>query len=356
MKDSTRNLLVGLTVLVALVLFGAMALIFRELPPFLQFGHRLQVRVLSAAGAVAGTDVLLDGVRVGRIAEVNFTDDDARKGVTLSILINDEVNVPGDVNAYVHPKGLGTGAFLELRSDGLPPGAQRVNPKTGEPYHWLPKDEVMTIEGRIGDAGLIPPELAEELRGALSGIRMLVDRLNMLLAPAPAEVATATGATTATAPAPNLTRTFAKLDLALDNVNKIVGDPENQSNLKASLANLKAVSASALDAVGDVKALMSKASLTFDTVNETAKTASKNFDTLAGKLVDDADKLGQGLTELNKAIGKINAGEGTAGKLLNDPRLYNDLTESAGQLNKTLTQLQVLLEQWKAQGIRLNLK
>ena len=72
--------------------------------------------------------------------------------------------------------------------------------------------------------------------------------------------------------------------------------------------------------------------------------------------MDDADKLGDLLTTLDKVAAKVSEGEGTAGKLLNDPQLYNDLVESARQLARTLEELQATVKAWREDGLRLKLR
>ena len=47
---------------------------------------------------------------------------------------------------------------------------------------------------------------------------------------------------------------------------------------------------------------------------------------------------------------------GTAGKFLNDPQLYNELLESARQLNQTLSDVQTTIRQWREGGVPWKLR
>ena len=51
------------------------------------------------------------------------------------------------------------------------------------------------------------------------------------------------------------------------------------------------------------------------------------------------EELSKGVAQLRVTIEKVNKGEGTAGRLLNDGQLYEDLLENA-------TQMKLLLEKW----------
>jgi len=358
MKEKTRNVLVGLTVLVALAILGALILMFHELPTFVRVGYIHKARFPNASGAEEGSDVLLAGRRIGRVTHVEFTEGDARKGVTFTLLIKSGVNVPGDVNAYIRTRGLAGRAYIDLISDGRPPGAGRVDPATGKPLRWLPKDRVVLIEGEVYDTGLIPRDMRAEIHETLAELRTLAKALNEFLAP-----------TTATAPAgapqapTNVRATLAKLDAALEAISQTLGDKENQANIKEGLANFKAATKAAAKALEGTRELFAEARKTFADarkafaeVGTAAGVTSRRFDDLAARLIDDADRMGKVLTSLHRSAERLESGKGTAGKLINDPKLYEEMVEVTAQLKETLQTLQSLLERWKEQGIKLNLK
>ena len=108
--------------------------------------------------------------------------------------------------------------------------------------------------------------------------------------------------------------------------------------------------------MADARKLVATAKVTFEDVSDATKKASKRFDELAEKLIDDADRLGKVLTSLHRVTVKIETGEGTAGKLLNDPELYNGLVDATQQLKDTLEKLSALLAEWKEKGVKMKLK
>jgi hypothetical protein len=52
---------------------------------------------------------------------------------------------------------------------------------------------------------------------------------------------------------------------------------------------------------------------------------------------------------------KVEQGKGTAGMMVNDPRLYESMVDSAKQLNATLSDLNRLVQQWEQEGVTLRL-
>ena len=357
MTDKTRNVLVGLTVMVALAGLAAMVVLFQEIPAALQPGYRHHVQLPNAGGVTDGTDVLLAGRRIGRVTNVDFTDGDARKGVTVTVLIRSAVNIPANVTAQVRSRGLTGGIYIDLVPTAEPDAV------TAEPLDWLPKDDPQTIPGRAADAGLIPANVQKQLGESLASFQRAADALSGLLAPP--SPATAPGTATAQAPAatqPALKNTLAKLDAALDAVSNTLDD-KTRTDLKQAITDLRTAAGKTAQAMEEARALFGEArsavalsKTTMTNVSAATTRASSRLDELAGKLIDDADQLGKVLTSLQQSAHRIESGQGTAGKLINDPRLYEDLLAATRRLGETLDTFQDLLEQWKAKGVGIKLK
>jgi len=363
MKDKTRNLLVGLTVLVALGLLGGMILLFQELPTFLRVGYEVRVKFADTGGVDAGSDVVLRGKRIGRVARVDFTDNDPREGVTMVLIIERDRRIPGKANAYVHTGGFTGGAAVVFVSDGMAPGSKRQ-------WDWIPRTGDVVLQGLPtgGGGGLIPQDVLDEVRAGMKSISRLADTLNAFLTPpeqvAPSQPSPGPGqppTTTRGSPAPspkqppNFFAMMARLDDALRAVSEVLGDKENQQNIRAALVNFKTAAAATAATMEQVKVTAQQAQESIRKIGETSELAGKRFDELTAKLIEDADRLGTALTRLDSSLAKIDSGDGTLGKLLNDPKLYNNLVDAAAEMKTALTRLQEALEAWKDRGIRLRL-
>jgi phospholipid/cholesterol/gamma-HCH transport system substrate-binding protein len=116
----------------------------------------------------------------------------------------------------------------------------------------------------------------------------------------------------------------AGLNGLIGNANDILGDRENKQNVKTALANL----------------------------SETTKQAMltlKEFEEFSSAWVRMSEELSRTTGEVQLILEKINKGEGTAGRLLNDGELYENLLENTQQL-------QVLLEELKTFFAKANEK
>jgi hypothetical protein len=61
------------------------------------------------------------------------------------------------------------------------------------------------------------------------------------------------------------------------------------------------------------------------------------------------------LDHIQSITTKIDAGKGTAGQFINDPKLYQSLVDSSQQLNATIADLKRLVEQWEQEGVYFKL-
>jgi phospholipid/cholesterol/gamma-HCH transport system substrate-binding protein len=373
MKEHARNLAVGLTVLVALAMLGGMILLFAGLPEVFQSGQVLRMNFPATSDVREGDAVHLAGLRVGRVTDIAFRDGDPRKGVQFSARIDRDVKIPANVQPRIYTRGFVGGAYLVL----VPGGPDRKDPVTGQKLEFLPEDWAEPLDGSHKGTGLFPDELLD----AVKGLSKLAGNLNTLFAP-PAPAPTQPGATrpAGTQPAPRaatIGEALAKLGRTLDALEAVLGDPQNQANLKTALANLVKVSAQAGEAMAALKGFATEANkAVVDARNvvadarktaTAATTAATRFAKLAdhaderivaltAKLIEDAEKLSAVLASVNRMVTKIESGKGTAGKLLNDPKLYNSILEASEQFTQLTKQLRQLLEHWQKHGIPMKLK
>ena len=104
------------------------------------------------------------------------------------------------------------------------------------------------------------------------------------------------------------------LSVLIDNVNDILGDKANKENFKSTLANLSKVSKQATQALEE-----------FQEFFAAGTTAS--------------EELSKTVVELRLILEKVSTGEGSAARLINDGRLYENFLENTQQMQVLLEQL-----------------
>jgi phospholipid/cholesterol/gamma-HCH transport system substrate-binding protein len=341
MSERVRNIAVGITVLVALALLGGMVLIFAGMPSLFKGGYVLRIHLDASYDLAAGDSVYLSGIRVGTITDVGFANLQAPgEGIVVTAKIDPDIRLPGNSKAVVYTRGFTGKGYLQLNPEGPYPVDQQ-----GHLVAFLPADGSAYLVGENLGSGLIP----DEFRAALRNVADLAGNLNRLIAPTPTTAA-ATGAASQAAPArTSLSDTVAKLNRALDSITQVVGDPQNQQNIRSGLVNLSQAAQQASAAMESLKAFAEQA-------RQTAANSSGQIDTLMQRLIADAEGLARLMATLNQTAMKIDQGQGTAGKLLNDPQLYNNLSEATAQLNRLVLQMQLLIESWQKEGVGVKVR
>lgn len=361
MSEYARNVAVGITVLAALAMLAGMILLFAGLPQAFQRGYTVRIRSDSTHEIKEGDPVHLSGMRVGRIVDIGFTDpDDPVAGITLTARVEPGTNVPANAKAFIYTRGFVGTPYVAFQPDGPLP----TDPETGEPMKYLPTDRVATIEAVHKGTGLLP----DELRPALEGLATLTENLNRLIAPPEKEgpptpgTAPTTGTTTQPTP-PGLRGTLAKINRTLDALYTVLGDAENQRNIGESLANIRRAAQAATDAMESMESFAAEARQaaasarrTMDDLRESSNAARQRMEDVSARLIDSAEKISALMSTINKAAAKIESGEGTAGRLVNDPELYNNLLEATREMSRLVKEFRTLVETWKETGVQIKVK
>ena len=139
----------------------------------------------------------------------------------------------------------------------------------------------------------------------------------------------------------------AKLNLMLANINTLVAglnnvlDKKGQEDLKKSLAELSQTMEQFHKASGSINSILDTNKAQINGAVTNFNKMSSNFNKISDSL-NKAD-LGKTVRSLNHTLAKVdgimanlNAGKGSAGKLLNDDALYNNLAKTSKELELLL--------------------
>lgn len=334
MTTKVKNLIVGVSVLIGMGMLGWMILEFGGVMAKPFAGAQKSVTLVStgADGISAGSAVLFLGVNVGQVVDVTVSDDLTK--VVMHARLNAAARVPANVHGVIRSQSLISGNnALFLETTGAPQGTIADNAE---------------LTAAVGEGSLLPKEfttLAEELRLTSRQFREsnVIARLDETLA--------------------QTTKQLAKAGEVMEATQKLIADPAMKKDLHEAIANVKDVTESAKR----VTAGMEKFVGTLDTMSAETLGAVKQAKTTFASTEQDihtiSKQLGERLTQVAgildsfQAISqKIDKGQGTAGLLVNDPKLYESLVDSAKQMNLVMTDLKRLAEQWEQEGVTLKLK
>jgi phospholipid/cholesterol/gamma-HCH transport system substrate-binding protein len=308
MSPNRRNLFVGITVLGGLVILAGMLLKFGGASIRLfKGGEQVEVEFTAdrADGLTQGGTVQYRGVAVGNVTSVTRADND--QGVIIDTLIDNTPALPGNVSGYIRTVSLVSGISvmsLEVAGvDTLPQGKLANGQK---------------IKAIFVGTDLIPPEINEDVKYAgtvLKGLDVYV----------------------------NDPKIHTDIQASLDNIRHITESVQRSADKVENFSNgLQKVSDEAAGTLADAHA--------------TVISAKADVEHLSTQIDDRMLQISKALASFQAITDKLNSGQGTAGLLVSDPKLYQSLLDNSRELNLTIADLRRLVEQWEQEGVSLKLK
>ncbi|MFW5840498.1 MAG: hypothetical protein ACOCZE_07955, partial [Planctomycetota bacterium] len=307
------------------------------------------------------------------VESVRLTGGELNQGVTILLDIKDDYDLPGNSRLKIQPSQFFGPPYLDIQS-----GDEWQRDDQGQRITRLPKDGSATIPGDYTTPDILPAEVKDQLRTladmgkTINKFGDLADNINRLLGelvPAPAE-GTGNGENT-NGDGPDgqgqgkspLAKSMDNLQKTLEGTAAFFGNTDNRQNFEKTLANLAEATASAKKLMADVQDVTEKLKSVADTakssaqaVGNTADRASEKIDELAESMLTQTEKLSQLLQTLHVAARKLENGEGTAGQMLNDPALYNNLVDAVKEINTMVKEMRGLIADWKEEGMGVKLR
>jgi phospholipid/cholesterol/gamma-HCH transport system substrate-binding protein len=130
----------------------------------------------------------------------------------------------------------------------------------------------------------------------------------------------------------------------MQNANQLFGDPENQRNIRETLASLAAMSHETRTTIASARTAVESAQHNLDNLKGVTSALARHSESIAGKLDHSAGNLELLLAELNQFARHLSDEEGSLKLLATDPSLYRNLNRSASSLDILLRNLQPITE------------
>ncbi|QNN23946.1 MCE family protein [Planctomycetales bacterium ZRK34] len=336
MKERTRNTIVGFTALAGLIAVAWMAFMFGELEEWTADTYPVTVELNNATGITAGSRIKLSGIDVGFVEALDFADGTATR-VVMNCRIDSKYDIPA--NATVTSTGSLLGGASTLAITPAMDEQGNVIPSDGK---HVPRDGSGNIKGTVVSMSQQFTEIARDLRDQLrpqlknfgkvseriialaDEYKAVGEKLNAMLEKRSiADVDAGKVDANFTTVVARVDSRLAELRETLDRINKVVGDEKLLGDIRATATNARELTAD----------------------------ARTKLDALTTRYVALADDLSKSLSSMDKLLVDARTGKGTLGRVMQDPALYNNLTDAAARLNEALKQAQLLIEKWKAEGL-----
>ena len=264
--------------------------------------HNLFAKYTNVQGLAASNPVMINGLQVGTVYSI--TTDKNMKEILVNMNMTKDVNIPVNSVAIIKPSLLG----------------------------------ITSVEISLGDAATYIAKNGTINTAASSGIFTdVLSKVDPILY--------------------QVTKAVTSIDSLLISVNRIL-DPNAKNNISATLANLNKTTTNLIGASASLQTLLNTQTGALAGTLNNLNSFTSNLDKNSGKitnLVGNLDKTATNLSnldlqqtlntlnatigDLKSTVGKLNTTTGTAGLLLNDTKLYNNLTATANKLNLLIDDL-----------------
>ncbi len=340
MDERTLQWRVGIVVICAALILAIMIFLFGE---GWQSQYTLFIKTRTAPNVMRNTPVRKNGILIGRVSAVENQDD----GVLLTLRINsDEPIYQNEICTIGTASFLGD-AVLDFSPGNLPTRGAQVADRTLFDNVIVERNPIELIDVALN----LEEQVAETLNSiseAGQGVSELTRSVQEILGGDEGDVK---------AFMDDIRKVAGKAELALDNVNEfmvnindVVGDPEARDNMRITINRLPQI-------LNDVNATINDTRETINGFRTIADSANRNltnleeFTALLGNegpaLMDNLNsslkKIDMLVTNLGNFTQNITESEGTLGKLVNDPELYNYLTETMRNVRDLTIRLQPLI-------------
>jgi phospholipid/cholesterol/gamma-HCH transport system substrate-binding protein len=273
----------------------------------------------TASGLEPKSDVKMAGVPIGKVEAIELEGNRAR----LLLRIQKGIRIPIDSVASIQTQGLLGEKYVEIlpgkdTQRNLPAGGQVAN--TLNPVNF---DEMVRKLSAIGDDVKKFTETLSSTFGTEEGKKALGDILRDV------QATTATLRTVVQGNEHRFERILANIDRLSADLSDI--SASNKQDVRATIANLRAFSdtlkSETPELVRKLEVMSEQVSGVMGDNRENLKESIKNLKTASARLDNTLDSA-------EKVMAKIDRGEGTLGKLVNDNTVHNSLTDALDGVNR----------------------
>jgi len=245
-------------------------------------------------GLSVSNPVTMNGFKIGKVQKINFNSKNTRE-LLVDIIIDNDVIFPKTSLAELYETGLIGGKAIAIIPD-------------------YKNDSTIAIDGDYLK-GVIKPGLTELVNQILPQVQLQIEAV------------------------------MKNAEIVLQNINTLFDD-ETKKELKSSIEDFSNLTSSLSETSDEISKLIADNSENLTNSLSDFRSASNNIKSITDSLNSDDIKsitinLNSLVNDLNSITTSLKNSEGTAGKLINDKSIYDNLENATNQLNRLIEDIKL---------------
>lgn len=337
MNERVMQFRVGVMVIATLLITGILILLFDGFPKVGTRPYVIKIIFVQAPGVTDGTPIRKSGIRIGRVRSVQFTEDVGMydvHGVVVFCEIDANRTLRSNEQPVIDRSLLGESyiEFITRESGGRPieslePGTQLVGTVKSDPLQVIGNIEG-TMASALGSVAKTSDEIGALARRVNDLIRNNDEQLSRIVTKTEGVVES--------------------LQQTIQQASGLIGDPQIQGNLRRSIEQMPRVLADLDEAVQSLKPAMKRADSILGDLQNVSRPLGERGPMLVQNIDSAVSKLDRALENITALSEDLRKPDGTIGRLLNDPGLYDKLNGVASNVQELTRELRPIVRDARA--------
>ena len=256
--------------------------------------RKFTIKYEKVDGLSVSNPVTMNGFKIGKVQKINFNSKNTRE-LLVDIIIDNDVIFPKTSLAELYETGLIGGKAIAIIPD-------------------YKNDSTIAIDGDYLK-GVIKPGLTELVNQILPQVQLQIEAV------------------------------MKNAEIVLQNINTLFDD-ETKKELKSSIEDFSNLTSSLSETSDEISKLIADNSENLTNSLSDFRSASNNIKSITDSLNSDDIKsvtinLNSLVNNLNSITTSLKNSEGTAGKLINDKSIYDNLENATNQLNRLIEDIKL---------------
>jgi phospholipid/cholesterol/gamma-HCH transport system substrate-binding protein len=362
MDERVIKFRVGVMVLATLIIAGILILLFGDARSLVRSSYTLHMHFSDAPGVTEGTPIRKSGILIGRVTKVQFAD---QGGVNVAAKIDGNVVLYRNEVPQVSGSLLGGDVVIQfIRRGKLPPNERPPAETTSSPPETRTSATQPTAttrqiamgaekpEDRLRDGDYIEGSVAPNvfqvfssmegdlgtaitsLTNAGDEVGKLAARVNNLLEANDEQITRIVGKTE---------QTLDAFQRAMGHFDDLFGSDEVRENLRKSIEGLPELLTDTRSAMGTIRTTVESVDRNLRNLEGLTGPLGERGEEIVGRVDESVARLDDLLGVLSEFGRNLNSGEGSLGRIMRDPELYQHLNATARNLEQITCQLKPIL-------------